>query len=39
MTGAGIEPVGDTPEEFAAAIDADLPIVRSAVEAAGLMRR
>lgn len=39
MTSAGIEPVGDTPEEFAAAIDADLPIVRSALEAAGLMRR
>jgi tripartite-type tricarboxylate transporter receptor subunit TctC len=39
MTAAGIDPVGDSPEEFAAAIAADLPIVRSAVEAAGLLRK
>jgi tripartite-type tricarboxylate transporter receptor subunit TctC len=35
----GIDAVGNTPEEFAAAIKADLPIVRSAVEAAGLLRK
>jgi tripartite-type tricarboxylate transporter receptor subunit TctC len=39
MAAVGIDPVGDTPEEFAAAIAADLPIVRSAVEAAGLLRK
>jgi tripartite-type tricarboxylate transporter receptor subunit TctC len=39
MTNAGIDSVGNTPEEFAAAIAADLPIVRSAVEAAGLLRK
>ena len=39
MTAAGIDPVGDSPEEFAAAIAADLPIVGSAVEAAGLLRK
>jgi tripartite-type tricarboxylate transporter receptor subunit TctC len=39
MNAAGIDPVGGSPEEFAAAIDADLPIVRSAVEAAGLLRK
>ena len=35
----GIEAVGNTPEEFAAAIEADLPVMRSAVEAAGLLRK
>ena len=39
MISAGIDPVGDTPEEFEAAIAADLPIVHSAVEAAGLLRK
>jgi hypothetical protein len=39
MTNAGIDSVGNTPGEFAAAIAADLPIVRSAVEAAGLLRK
>jgi tripartite-type tricarboxylate transporter receptor subunit TctC len=39
MAAVGIDAVGDSPEEFAAAIAADLPIVRSAVEAAGLLRK
>lgn len=39
MATAGIDPVGDSPEEFASAIAADLPVVRSAVEAAGLLRK
>jgi len=39
MANAGIDAVGNTPEEFSAAIQADLPIVRAAVEAAGLMRK
>lgn len=39
MANVGIEPVGNTPEEFAAAIEIDLPIMRSAVEAAGLLRK
>jgi tripartite-type tricarboxylate transporter receptor subunit TctC len=39
MANAGIDAVGDTPQAFAAAIEADLPIVRSAVEAAGLLRK
>jgi tripartite-type tricarboxylate transporter receptor subunit TctC len=39
MATVGIDAVGDSPEEFAAAIAADLPIVRSAVEAAGLLRK
>ena len=34
-----VDAVGSTPEELAAAIQADLPIYRSAVEAAGLMRK
>ena len=38
MEKAGVDAVGDTPDAFAAAIDADLPIMRSAVEAAGLLR-
>ena len=39
MANLGIDAVGNTPEEFAAAIQADLPIVRSAVENAGLLRK
>jgi tripartite-type tricarboxylate transporter receptor subunit TctC len=39
MAIVGIDAVGNAPEEFAAAIEADLPIVRSAVEAAGLLRK
>ncbi|MGB7835074.1 MAG: tripartite tricarboxylate transporter substrate-binding protein, partial [Xanthobacteraceae bacterium] len=39
MANLGIDAVGNTPEEFAAAIQADLPIVRSAVESAGLLRK
>jgi tripartite-type tricarboxylate transporter receptor subunit TctC len=39
MANVGIDAVGDTPQAFAAAIEADLPIVRSAVEAAGLLRK
>ena len=39
MANLGIDAVGNTPEEFAAAIQADLPIVRSAVESAGPLRK
>jgi len=39
MTTQGIDAVGNTPDEFAAVIAADLPIVRAAVEAAGLLRK
>jgi tripartite-type tricarboxylate transporter receptor subunit TctC len=39
MEKAGVDAVGDTPDAFAAAIQADLPIMRSAVEAAGLLRK
>jgi tripartite-type tricarboxylate transporter receptor subunit TctC len=39
MANVGIDVVGNTPEEFTASIRADLPIVRSAVEAAGLLSR
>ena len=39
MANVSIDAVGNAPEEFAAAIQADLPIVRSAVEAAGLLRK
>jgi tripartite-type tricarboxylate transporter receptor subunit TctC len=39
MANVGIDTIGNSPEEFAAAIQADLPIVRSAVEAAGLLRK
>jgi tripartite-type tricarboxylate transporter receptor subunit TctC len=39
MANMGIDVVGNTPEEFTASIRADLPIVRSAVEAAGLLSR
>jgi tripartite-type tricarboxylate transporter receptor subunit TctC len=39
MANVGIDAVGNTPEEFAAAIAADVPVVRSAVEAAGLLKQ
>ena len=39
MASMGIDAVGNTPEEFAAAIAIDVPIMRSAVEAAGLLQR
>jgi tripartite-type tricarboxylate transporter receptor subunit TctC len=39
MANVGIDAVGNTPDEFAAAIQADLPMVRAAVEAAGLLRK
>ncbi|MEA2946510.1 MAG: hypothetical protein QOI40_1840 [Alphaproteobacteria bacterium] len=39
MANVGIDVVGNTPEEFTASIRADLPIVRSAVESAGLLSR
>ena len=39
MSELGADAVGSTPEELAAAIRADLPIYRAAVEAAGLMRK
>jgi tripartite-type tricarboxylate transporter receptor subunit TctC len=39
MSELSVGAVGSTPEELAAAIQADLPIYRSAVEAAGLMRK
>jgi tripartite-type tricarboxylate transporter receptor subunit TctC len=39
MSDLGLDSVGSTPEQLAAAIRADLPIYRAAVEAAGLMRK
>jgi tripartite-type tricarboxylate transporter receptor subunit TctC len=39
MANLSLDAVGGTPEEFAAAIAADLPIYRRAVEAAGLERK
>jgi tripartite-type tricarboxylate transporter receptor subunit TctC len=39
MSELSVEAVGSTPEELAGAIEADLPIYREAVEAAGLMRK
>jgi tripartite-type tricarboxylate transporter receptor subunit TctC len=39
MADLSVDSIGGTPEELAAAIKADLPIYRSAVEAAGLMRK
>ena len=39
MSDLGVDAVATTPEELAAAIQADLPIYRAAVEAAGLMRQ
>jgi tripartite-type tricarboxylate transporter receptor subunit TctC len=39
MTAVGVDIVGTTPEEFAAAIKDDVPIMRAAVEAAGLLKK
>jgi tripartite-type tricarboxylate transporter receptor subunit TctC len=39
MSELSVDAVGSTPQELAAAIQADLPIYRAAVEAAGLMRK
>ena len=39
MADLSVDAVGGTPDELAAAIAADLPIYRAAVEAAGLMRK
>jgi tripartite-type tricarboxylate transporter receptor subunit TctC len=39
MAAVGVDTVGTTPEEFAAIVKADLPIVRAAVEAAGLLKK
>jgi tripartite-type tricarboxylate transporter receptor subunit TctC len=39
MSELSVDPVGSTPEAFAAAIQADVPIYRAAVEAAGLMQK
>jgi tripartite-type tricarboxylate transporter receptor subunit TctC len=39
MAEVSVEPVCGTPDEVAAAIAADLPVYRAAVEAAGLVRR
>jgi tripartite-type tricarboxylate transporter receptor subunit TctC len=39
MSELSVDAVGSTPEELAAVIAADLPVYRSAVEAAGLMRK
>jgi tripartite-type tricarboxylate transporter receptor subunit TctC len=39
MSGLSVDAVGSTPEQLADAIQADLPIYRAAVEAAGLMRK
>jgi tripartite-type tricarboxylate transporter receptor subunit TctC len=39
MADLSVDAVGSTPDELAAAIAADLPIYRAAVEAAGLMRK
>ena len=39
MADLSVDAIGSTPEELAAAIQADLPVYRAAVEAAGLMRR
>lgn len=39
MANISLDAVGSTPEELAAAIQADLPIYRKAVEAAGLERK
>jgi hypothetical protein len=33
----GIDSIGNTPDEFTAVIQHDMPIARSAVEAAGLL--
>jgi len=39
MSELSVDSIGSTPDELAAAIAADLPIYRAAVEAAGLMRK
>jgi tripartite-type tricarboxylate transporter receptor subunit TctC len=39
MANAGIDSVGNTPDEFAAFIQSDLPVMRAAVEAAGLLSK
>jgi tripartite-type tricarboxylate transporter receptor subunit TctC len=39
MANLSLEAVGSTPDELAAAIQADLPVYRKAVEAAGLLRK
>jgi tripartite-type tricarboxylate transporter receptor subunit TctC len=39
MANVGIDAIGTTPEEFAKIIEHDIPIARSAVEAAGLLRK
>jgi tripartite-type tricarboxylate transporter receptor subunit TctC len=39
MAELSVDAVGSTPDELAAAIAADLPVYRAAVEAAGLMRK
>ena len=39
MADLSVASIGSTPDELAAAIQADLPIYRAAVEAAGLMRK
>jgi xanthine/CO dehydrogenase XdhC/CoxF family maturation factor len=39
MAPLGVDIAGNTPEEIAAAVRADLPVVRSAVEAAGLLKQ
>jgi tripartite-type tricarboxylate transporter receptor subunit TctC len=39
MAELSVDAIGSTPEELAAAIAADLPVYRAAVEAAGLMRK
>jgi tripartite-type tricarboxylate transporter receptor subunit TctC len=39
MSRLGFDAVGSTPQELAAAIQADLPVYRAAAEAAGLTRK
>lgn len=39
MASAGIDTIGNSPEEFAAIIRADVPMMRSAVEATGLLKK
>jgi tripartite-type tricarboxylate transporter receptor subunit TctC len=39
MSELSVDAVGSTPEQLAAAIEADLPVYRAAVEAAGLTRK
>jgi tripartite-type tricarboxylate transporter receptor subunit TctC len=39
MANLSLEAAGSTPEQLAAAIQADLPVYRKAVEAAGLLRK